>query len=146
MSVKTPPCNDWGIWEGLEIEGTVDRNEKTLFVRRGDPRKYFKNYKRIWFTKEFRGPKAEAIMIEALQQKKNVAIETDFNELTILEHNESPLTIIFSESRLYPKYSTTILKKGDQVCIGQRFKDEAFEIGKGQAVEPNQYLEDKRIE
>jgi len=136
MEFIKPECHDWGIWEGNEIEGTTDMGVITLFVRRGDPSKYWDEYQRLWFCKEYQD---YDMLLKAKNLGKIVALEVTPETLLVLPR-EVRLSV-----QLYLKIDAG-LKIGDHVCVGTAFKDQAFMIGEGAKVEPWQYSGDRVLE
>lgn len=136
MEFEKPECSKWKIWEGVEIEGTTDLGEKTLFVRANDPRPYWDNYNRVWFCKEFID---YSTILEAHDLGKKVCYEVTLQRLPFIPQE------VLDKVQVYLKIEAN-LKIGDHICIGTAFKDQAFMIGEGAKVEPHQYAEDKLIE
>lgn len=137
-----PPCAKWKVWLGKEIEGTYDLGEETLFIRNltgmtfVEARDTCPHVKRVWFCKEFITTDNFNIMCAALEQFESVCVEVD--QWTIMPQ------IIWDRARIYYKVAVP-LKTGDQVCVGNAFSDESFEVGEGRKVDPSMYLQDEQI-
>lgn len=142
-----PACSKWKLWLGDEIEGTVERGVKTLFIRELPPKlqptddlSILKSKAtRVWFCKEFTNWPLMFAIAE-LFGYENCCIEVEPKHLAAV-----PLKIR-QGMRIYLKVTLFYqLKPGDQICVGKRFADEAFEVGKGHKVSPEQYAADVRI-
>jgi hypothetical protein len=145
-SVDTPPCSKWLIWTGGEVEGTQDRDVFTLFIRgfSEDVTAYSVSIaakaagvERIWFCKEFRN---WDVVREFCYRFKTVCIELELGQA--LPPGDM---LYFPNLRIYYKVPSPGLRPGDQLCFGRPFHDEAFEIGKGISVTPDNYKEDVRL-
>jgi len=134
LQASKPPCSDWEIWYGKEIEGHNNLNQLTLFVRSGNFHKYTKGFERIWFCKEYKNYK----IIESYLRTHTVAVEVTLNTYPLLSN------YIKKYAQIYLKIDID-LKDGDQLCVGKAFEDEAFLIGSGNSVTPDQYYEDKEL-
>lgn len=144
-----PPCANWSVWVGPEVEGSSGLGERTLFIRQlpaewaltidSDLKQLRKrsNSTRVWFCKEFLNwPMLEAIA--AHYEPGNVCIEVEPNCFESLPRR-------FRQNyRIYVKLDLP-LKPGDHVCVGPAFSDESFEMGHGSKVLPEQYLKDIKI-
>jgi hypothetical protein len=137
-----PPCSEWKIWVGPEIEGHTDLGEMTLFIRDCFTIKAHEyllmKYSRVWFCKEFITEKNYPTMRWVIAGPRTVCLEVTLDMLDTLPPD------IYDDCQLYLKVEAT-LKPGDHVCMGLPFKDEAFLVGEGQRVKPTQYLQDERI-
>jgi len=149
MNLELPPCSSWHIWKGPEIEGYAAKGVSTLFIRSLEkyPRikptddlsflRKVSKCSRVWFCKEF----TNWALIKA--------IKVHFDEACLEVEPKCLLSIpekLRKECRIYLKVSLPVpLKEGDHVCTGLPFADEAFEIGKGAKVAPNEYLKDVKI-
>jgi hypothetical protein len=92
--------------------------------------------RRIWFCKEFT---KWAYVREALKYFDVVCVEVGYDA-------KLPPADILANTRIYLKVPTAFkLKSGDQVCVGAAYQDEAFEIGTGIKVMPEQYRNDCRL-
>jgi hypothetical protein len=143
-----PPCADWKLWTGAEIEGTSELGSKTLFIRSlsdfnvVDQKQFAEQLaelsgcKRVWFCKEFRDWK---FLENIASHFESVCIEALPNNYVNIPKR------IRLKYRIYVKVIMPNLKPGDFICVGEPFMDEAFEIGKGATVKPEDYLKDKRI-
>lgn len=146
-----PPCSEWSIWVGKEIEGNTELGVTTLFIRAipsvsADPTKDFSfmtklgesEITRVWFCKEF----TNWALLEAIARHfKSVCIEVTPERLICIPQR-------FRERyQIYVKVSfgRLNLKKGDVICVGPAFADEAFTIGEGAKVQPDLYLNDLKI-
>lgn len=143
FSTKLPPCSEWNLWLGEEIEGHSQLGTVTLFVRKIPPGitlKYFEDtaeqgITRIWFCKEF------------TDWENLIAIAEKFSH-RCLEVTPETLPLIPVAVRQWVRFYLKIpaqLWPGDHVCVGPAFADEAFEIGKGKKVTPSEYEKDKFI-
>lgn len=136
--MKKPPCADWHVWVGPEVEGSVDLGKRTLFVRHC---RYWKQYVdasigRVWFCCEF----------DDWNQVREAIAE--FPGSVCLEVNSRTVERIpkdvMKNVRAYYKLDPG-LKPGDFVCVGPAFSDEAFQLGSGRTVRPENYLADRRL-
>lgn len=149
-TVKLPDCANWKLWLGKEIEGDRDVGQLTLFVRdtpwelSGDSHKDFDDLmlstrhhvirgsvSRIWFCEQFRNYE---IMREAISRGFKVCVELTLRNMVLQPD-------ILDKATIYVKLPLQ-LKEGDFVCIGRPYRDEAFRIGTGTKVTPEQYAED----
>lgn len=160
MSTK-PPCAEWDIWTGPEIEGTTDLGEKTVFIRRLRqvgitektdfsfiPRSMKAN--RLWLCKEFlhdcmtdetRGWGVVRRLASYFAPQK-VCLEVTPATLVTLPAD------LRKKHRLYLKVILPAehgLKDDDFVCVGPAYEDAAFVYGQGARVKPEQYLGDIKI-
>ena len=142
-----PPCREWAIWVGKEVEGTTNVGVTTLFIRslegfHIDPEtsdlSFFRKKtgaSRVWFCREF------------VDWKLLKRIAKEFDEVCIEVEPKCfeniPLALR-DKAIIYLKVDTP-LKPGDFVCVGPAFHDESFKIGSGSKVKPQDYLQDKRI-
>jgi hypothetical protein len=140
-----PECANWKIWTGLEIEGSSEIGETTLFIRELVVTDLEADYsfmnrggsiKRIWFCKEF----VDWPFLRVLS--KHFAIVCI--EATPKTYENIPKDIR-SNFRIYLKVKQE-LKPGDFICVGPGFMDEAFQIGTGKKVTPEMYQNDIRIQ
>ena len=128
----TPACATWGLWVGREIEGHSELGRVTLFVRHGSPSEILKAvdlYERVWFCKEWKG---WVIVRTAILTHKVVCLEATLDTLGTIPED------VRKAARIYLKIPVD-LKRGDHVCVGPAFADEAFEIGCGRRVAPESY-------
>lgn len=144
-----PECSKWQIWIGKEIEGTTALGEETLFIRvldisASDAKKNPNlrdmltkkgRIKRVWFCAEYHNwPLLREI--------------TKFFTTTCLEVTPASLGCIPKDvvdtCIVYFKLNVR-LKVGDHICVGPPYQDEAFQIGQGQKVTPEQYAQDIKI-
>ena len=145
-----PPCATWQIWYGKEIEGSTDIGATTLFMRKLDctvddwnrlesdmaPRLTRQGtVSRIWFCKEFTNWR---LMVAIGKHFEKVCVEVAHKSYDHLPRG------IKMNYQIYIKLPL-MLKPGDHVCVGAPFNDEAFEIGKGVRVKPEQYLSDEKV-
>jgi len=148
--MSDPECSTWKMWTGKEIEGTTDIGEDTLFIRSASNFAIKEiltrspHIKRIWFCDEYvRHLRFKHVVYKFLNE-----LLDDSKYKICLEVSESSLTYL--NSRLYEKAQLylkvpSVLKEGDFVCVGKPFEDEAFEIGKGAKVIPQDYSKDIKI-
>ena len=143
FSTKLPPCSEWGLWLGEEIEGHTERGVTTLFVRQlpeGFPLSYFEDsadlgITRIWFCQEFN----DWEMLEAIAPLfKTRCLESTPELLVHLRPAIRELVTVYLKIPV-------VLRPGDHVCVGPAFADESFEIGTGRRVTPSEYEKDKLI-
>ncbi len=142
-----PPCSKWEIWRGEEIEGTASLGESTLFIRKLDaspddiPEKLIATMtkdgkvRRVWFCKEFTNWPLLRFLAKHFDK---VCLEASTRTYDNVPRD------IKMEYTIYFKLNFP-LKNGDFICVGPAFSDEAFEIGKGAKVNPEQYLKDTKI-
>ena len=132
----TPACATWGLWVGREIEGNADLGRTTLFVRRGSPHDVLAaidQHDRVWFCKEWEG---WSLVRTAILAHKTVCLEATLDTLAAIPED------VRQAVRVYLKIPVD-LKRGDHVCVGPAFADEAFEIGHGRKVAPESYSSDE---
>lgn len=148
-SPKLPDCSKWHVWKGPEIEGHSSKGVQTLFIRSLEkfPRiaptddlsflRTNSKCSRVWFCKEFKN----WAMIKAIGKH--------FDEVCIEVEPKCLLAIplkLRETCRIYLKVILPApLKAGDHVCVGLPFADEAFEIGTGATVKPEDYQKDIKI-
>ena len=146
--MKNPPCSEWKVWRGKEIEGTTQIGVETLFIRdlpgatveSMTPEflaKISRNGQtaRVWFCKEFSDwPLARAI----IKWFKTACLEVNHRTVDCVPKDLKATCV------LYYKVPSQ-LKRGDFICAGPAFNDEAFAIGTGASVKPENYLADIRI-
>lgn len=149
--MNQPPCATWEMWKGGEVEGNVSVGVQTLFIRSLDkfpqltPDSDFSVLRtrsgcsRVWFCKEF------------LKWKFIDAIAPHFDE-TCIEVEPQAFTAIPNRLRKLARIYVKVilpdglnLKAGDFICVGPPFNDESFQIGRGNKVKPEQYLNDVKI-
>ncbi len=141
-----PPCAVWKMWIGSEIEGYDDLGVRTLFVRSGpilDELDKRPDIKRVWLCKEFLNGHPMDYITVMCQKLKDRGIKICV-EVSISMFGE----YVYELRRLctfYVKWDTDILQPGDHICIGNAFSDEAFKVGNGNKVSPQQYENDEFI-
>jgi len=141
---SNPDCSKWNIWEGLEIEGFTDINEKTLFIRNAsieDILKYSKNYNRIWFCAEY--------LIDNFCIYKNFFIELNKTKKVVIaikseDYKKYPKYLL-DEFQLYIQFNDFNLKDKDHIKFGVLYEEESFMIGLGKKAKKSLYLQDKFI-
>lgn len=146
---QNPPCAQWSVWIGKEIEGTSCIGQETLFVRAlkgvtalnaGALKSTLTRngrIERVWFCKEF----SDWDTLRAIAKMfKHVCIEATPKTYETLPSEFRTE----SKYRIYLKVSMS-LKPGDFICVGPAFSDESFEVGTGTKVNPSQYNNDTRI-
>lgn len=146
----TPECSKWSIWIGKEVEGSSDIGVETLFIRslsttvdeferqadalipamtrRGE-------ITRVWFCKEFTDWK----LLRAIAKH----FKTVCMEVSIKQYGNLPRDFQ-TDFTIYLKVNL-LMKAGDHICVGPPFQDEAFKIGTGVKVTPQQYSNDRKI-
>ena len=143
FSTKLPPCSEWNLWLGEEIEGHSELGTITLFVRKIPPGitlKFFEditgqNINRIWFCKEF----ADWEMLTAIAPMfPSRCLEVTLDTLPTIP------VAVRHWVRFYLKIPVE-LWRDDHVCVGPAFADESFKIGTGNKVIPLDYERDKFI-
>jgi hypothetical protein len=154
---ERPLCANWGIWIGQEVEGENSRGLWTLFIRKNltqrDLDGFFRQYAehcfkhgqkitRIWFTKEF-------VTWQVFRYAKDIANQVAL-EIEIIEYfpnnkigRKLPFNLFYGVE-LYVKVPIK-LKRGDHICVGYDFEDEAFRIGDGRKVSPANYRDDIQL-
>ncbi len=145
-----PPCADWSIWVGGEVEGSSDLGATTLFIRalNSTPEEFEQLSKdlvprltkkgtitRVWFCKEFQNWPLIRVIAKHF---KTVCLE-----VTPKGYDNLPRDFK-TDYTIYLKVPF-MLKKGDHICVGAAFQDEAFQIGTGNRVSPEQYLNDVKV-
>jgi hypothetical protein len=139
---EEPPCANWQVWTGKEIEGFTYINHKTLFVRSlklvtlDELRADYPKINRIWFCQEMLAEDQQA-MARALDMWACVCVECFIDDVMIGD--------IWKRAHIYLKLPFNLTPMKDHICIGEAFHDEAFQIGTGRKVNPVQYLDDERI-
>jgi hypothetical protein len=144
-----PPCANWKVWIGQEIEGHLNLGEKTLFIREVPdalsslPKETLTRngtIKRVWFCREFITRSAEKwkTFRKIAQHFETVCIEITLNDYEAIPRD------LRDKAFLYLKIPLP-LKKGDHVCVGPAFQDESFMVGKGNKISPEQYLNDIKV-
>lgn len=147
-----PPCSNWKLWIGKEVEGRDHVGETTLFIRdlgninfaealqlaeksAGEP------ITRVWFCKEFLEYWQKIrykVIRQALENSMIVCLEVPISGLGSIPED------VFEKVKIYYKIEA-VLKEGDHICIGHPFSDESFPIGSGFNVIPEEYLNDQQI-
>ena len=137
-----PECSEWSVWKGPEIEGQTEIGVKTLFVRDNfspmnslEDRLILKEFDRVWFCEEF---KDEVTIGYCFGLGKKLCMEVSLDKYPELSEE------VKNNVQLYIKVPID-LKEDDHICVGQPYKDEAFAVGKGNKVKPEQYDVDIRI-
>ena len=145
-----PPCAFWKIWRGQEIEGKQGVGQETLFIREFFPNvksmditpailaKMNRNghTKRVWFCKEF----TDWEMIRELAKGfEVVCLEVNHRTFNTVPWDVRRLCV------LYYKVKAKGLKRGDHICAGEPFRDEAFVVGEGVKVTTSEYMKDIKI-
>ncbi len=142
-----PECSKYNIWSGLEIEGHTGLGEETLFIRKLEVKpadlteqllnSFTRNGKRtrVWFCKEFKNWKLLKVLSNHF---KTVCLEVEMGTQSMVPRD------IYNTVTIYLKVPI-MLKPGDHVCVGPAFSDEAFKIGTGKRVNPDDYKNDKKI-
>lgn len=148
--INKPPCADWSLWVGEEIEGSeaTGKGIKTLFVRSlaAFPSLLLpdsdlsilrtkSNCTRVWFCKEF---EQWALMLRIAELFQEACLEVEPKR-----YSSVPMKVR-KKCRVFIKVGIE-LKPGDVICVGPAFADESFTIGTGNKVTPEQYGNDKRI-
>jgi hypothetical protein len=139
--MNTPECSEWKLWIGHEIEGTKDLGVKTLFVREASNSDIIKNLAgvpRVWFCKEFVALQNWGVLPYLKGRAICVEMTVEFLQRGFLPQE------VRDRCTVYLKVPVTLFK-GDFICVGQAFKDESFEVGKGAVVTPDQYNKDVKI-
>lgn len=161
--MNQPECSNWNVWVGKEIEGETSRGQMTLFVRELPSAHNFKTLRskalaaypvedrgmplrRIWFCEEFIATCPNWNFIEC-------AVEAGFTEPCVCVTYPFPspsvswfVRTLAGKAAVYLKLSDlNFLSAGDHVCIGKKFADEAFALGQGRKVVPEDYRNDIRI-
>lgn len=140
-----PPCSQWNIWEGEEIEGFTDLNVTTLFIRnatRSEIKKYSKSHNRIWLTNEYQKLSKKNIEF-LLSLQKHICIDLTLEKYLKLKKKER--TDILDNFQVYVRINDLKLKSRDHIKIGDLFYEESFLVGSGKTVDTNLYHNDKFI-
>lgn len=157
--MKKPPCADWDIWVGPEIEGTADLGERTVFIRRLPIKTIDKKTdlsfirrkgSRLWLCKEFLH---DCMITETLGWAAVRKLASMFDPLKVClevlpDTLESVPINLRRKHRLYLKVilpETGGLKDVDFVCVGPAYADRSFPFSSGVSVTPDQYLGDTKI-
>lgn len=150
-----PPCSEWRVWTGPEVEGATDVGVDTLFVREtSNLEELLIKHKprRVWLCKEYLAAcKGDAVREETLAQciaalhllgGLIVCVEVTYFSAFYWKKLSK-----FSNVRFYVKLpGLSFLKAGDHVCVGAAFNDEIFPIGTGQRMDASAYLKDVPLE
>lgn len=149
----TPPCATWKVWLGAEVEGRAERGTRTIFIRElpagllSDPESkdwtwLLQHGRRIWFCHEFTNWLAIRAIWRQLSPKGLTEIA-----LEVLPKNYTAVPAdLRAVARLYLKVVLPEpLKAGDHICVGPAFHDEAFQVGTGVTVSPQDYLQDRKV-
>lgn len=145
---EQPPCADWKIWVGREIEGHAGLGVNTLFIRNARGFDTFRELMeyvsscghpiitRFWFCKEFTD---WDLLHEAVGwgRRENICVEA------VWGRHQMP-AVLQDFVTIYWKFPVA-LPPGTHVCFGPAFSDESFQIGMGNKVSPEQYLNDVRV-
>jgi hypothetical protein len=145
-----PECAKWEIWRGAEIEGVSGLGDETLFIRKFDttPESFAAGgqalidkmthkgmCRRVWFCKEFTN---WGLLRVIARHFKTVCIEATPKTYDNLPRDFKANFTIYLKLNF-------LLKEGDHVCVGASFQDEAFCVGTGAKVRPEQYANDVKI-
>jgi hypothetical protein len=149
-----PDCANWKVWRGKEVEGTQGLGEMTLFIRSLEGFQVTdesdmsflaerSKCKRVWFCKEFAfwcwG------VVKSWKILENIAKHFEVVCLEVEPKDLESIPLKFREKFVIYLKVNSVLKKGDFVCVGEPYSDEAFEIGSGKKVNPKDYERDTRI-
>lgn len=140
-----PPCSQWNIWEGEEIEGFTDLNAPTLFIRnatRSEIKKYSKSHNRIWLTNEYQKLSKKNIEF-LLSLQKHICIDLTLEKYLKLKRQDR--ADILDNFQVYVRINDLKLKSRDHIKIGDLFYEESFLVGSGKTVDTNLYHNDKFI-
>lgn len=144
--MSLPPCKDWNIWVGHEVEGYRAIGMPTVFVRRFVGEANSRNLAlkgknhRIWFCGEFLSfPLFAEHIREALDNFEEVCIEWNL----MLGPKELPADLL-ARCKIYVTTGVS-LKKGDHVSVGINYDLEFFQVGRGRKTKPADYKEDTFI-
>jgi hypothetical protein len=136
-----PPCAEWSIWEGPEVEGesnAPDLGARTLFVRRATADvllPLFALYNRVWFCVEFED---WDVVYVALNKGLKVCVEVDACTWPDMPDN------IKQQAKIYYKVRAE-LKEGDVVSAGASFSEEHWAVGSGARNVVQDYTKDRCI-
>lgn len=150
-----PPCSKWSVWLGPEIEGLNQIGTRTLFVRKGDVIESlaraadmgYGQIKRIWLCKEYLMSHAREDLLTLMGRIQSRNIMTSV-AVEVPAHRFHEYDYLRPFVRFYIKLDIRGVERGDHVCVGPAFNDEAFALsqGLGNKVTPDQYLNDVFIE
>lgn len=143
-----PPCSQWKIWIGNEVEGSIDIGEPTLFIRDLLNRSFSelaaevkqRKITRVFFTEEFNNwPIIRDSFVHFLKVCKAHYIQG---------HCELPPDIA-KNARIYWKClilpETMEIKIGDQICVGHPFREQIFEWGTKYEMTVADYEKDEKL-
>lgn len=140
-----PPCSEWRLWEGIEIEGFTDMGVTTLFIRDATKEEldvFIPQYERIFVGSGFVKAGISPEFMQYLKSfGKKLCFEIHFEDYVKL-HNEGRTDII-GEHQVYLQINNFALKEGDHVKIGDFFKEEIFLSGTGMRTPFEAYFGDK---
>ena len=141
-----PDCANWKMWEGPEIEGYTDLNERTLFVRAAFQTEIVKElsekkHTRLWLCDEY-SKLVNNNFLEVLRK--------NFTELKIVIGctYDTYLTLskfVKENFQLYIQLNNLQLKKDDHIKVGNLFYEESFLMGQGKKSNPQLYSNDIKI-
>ena len=133
------------MWMGREVEGVSNLGEMTLFARGGDIWKALDQHKditRVWLCKEYLAKhdiEATLRLLQRLVYKDyRTALEVPYEAHGVYQR-------LYAFAVVYVKLELP-LRLGDHICVGYPFRDESFEIGRGNIVTPDSYKADIPIE
>lgn len=136
-----PPCANWNLWIGPEIEGYSQLGVLTLFVRNAsydDIEYHSRTVDRIWFDTKFDDISVEFIKKIKTLNKKIIFDLTLDKYYTLVQQNRFDIL----DEQLYLRINNISLKTGDHIKLGSEFHEEAFEIGTGKKSYPELYYND----
>lgn len=122
---ENPPCANWKIWTGPEVEGHTDLGKKTLFVREGlhFPLYMDATISRVWFCKEILDLLFAGEGLALLTSLKRVRPEVAFAfEIPLVDIDMYlPLRKF---GKFYVKFDLGgYISPGDTLCFGQPYMD-----------------------
>jgi hypothetical protein len=143
--MSKPPCADWILWIGKEIEGHTDIGKWTMFARGGNVLNELarcdKPIQRVWLCKEYLHghaiPQILDLLSRCLDRNLHTAIEVPMAEV-------EEYRLLYNWAVPYIKWNIE-LPVGAHICVGEPFHDELFLIGEGKRMTPAPYMDDIRI-
>lgn len=155
--IQKPPCADWKVWIGPEVEGETQRGEPTLFVREATHYKLndlllieCPHIKRVWFCEEFvETPIAEFVVEHVLRTLLQVdvalSIETKPDLIESWTTWRKSLPEALRKRISFYFRLRTDWNEGDHICVGPAYSDSIIKIPPA-SVSPIDYVKDVRIE
>jgi hypothetical protein len=150
---KNPPCSQWNVWIGDEVEGTISLGVKTIFVRDlkhsslEKLKQQFPGINRIWFCDEFR----DWVEVEkALNLYESVCVTFEVSKMSYLDFCKIPKTIL-KRVKVYWRSTFPVwvidfaVNNGSQICLGEPYELLTFSAPYGRRVYGEDYGKDVKV-